>query len=134
MITRHKSKRMPYELPLYPVSMITEEETHIPSPVEHPHPQPPSCGRPNLDIVSIISSKTPSSTVSRFSTFKTLGRHATSAAFVRTSLTTCDVFVFAFDYMDARTLPSPEQLVESTSPWFLDAEMVWWRKFALNMR
>lgn len=63
-----------------------------------------------------------------------MGRHATSAAFARTSLTTCDVFVLALSYLDAKTMPSPEQLVECTSPWYLDAETVWWRKFAVGMR
>ncbi|KAK7180274.1 hypothetical protein PSPO01_13690 [Paraphaeosphaeria sporulosa] len=63
-----------------------------------------------------------------------MGRHITSAAFARTSLTTCDMFILALGYMDARTLPSPEQLIESASPWYLDAETIWWRKFTLNMR
>ncbi|KAF1841911.1 uncharacterized protein K460DRAFT_262631, partial [Cucurbitaria berberidis CBS 394.84] len=52
-----------------------------------------------------------------------------NSVFARTSLTTCDVFIMALGYMDARTMPSPEQLIESASPWFLDAETVWWRKF-----
>jgi len=47
--------------------------------------------------------------------------------FARTSLTTCDVFVMALGYMDASTMLSPEQLIESAGPWFLDAETVWWR-------
>ncbi|KAF2712669.1 hypothetical protein K504DRAFT_372299 [Pleomassaria siparia CBS 279.74] len=58
----------------------------------------------------------------------------TSAVFVRTSLTTCDVFIMALGYMDARATMSPEQFIESTSPWFLDAETVWWRKFAMEFR
>ncbi|KAH7380777.1 hypothetical protein BKA66DRAFT_512776 [Pyrenochaeta sp. MPI-SDFR-AT-0127] len=54
--------------------------------------------------------------------------------FARTSLTTCDVFIMALGYMDAATMPSPEQLIESASPWFLDAETVWWRKFLMGAR
>lgn len=29
---------------------------------------------------------------------------------------------------------SPEQLIESASPWFLDAETVWYRKFMIGLR
>lgn len=58
----------------------------------------------------------------------------TKGAFARTSLTTCDVFVMALGYLDANTMPSPENLIESTSPWFLDAETIWWRKFTLGLR
>jgi hypothetical protein len=60
--------------------------------------------------------------------------HITSAAFVRTSITTCDVFIIALGYLDTRANMSPEQLVESVSPWFLDAETVWWRKFMIGLR
>lgn len=60
--------------------------------------------------------------------------HITSAAFARTSLTTCDVFILALGYLDARSTMSPEQLIESVSPWFLDAETVWWRKFMIGLR
>lgn len=61
--------------------------------------------------------------------------HITRAAFARTSLTTCDVFIMAVGYLDnTRITMSPEQLIESVSPWFLDAETVWWRKFMLGLR
>lgn len=63
-----------------------------------------------------------------------MSRHTISAAFARTSLTTCDVFVLALGYLDAGTMPSPEQLIESASPWFLDAETIWWRKFMNGLR
>lgn len=63
-----------------------------------------------------------------------MGRHLTSGSFARTSLTTCDMFVMALGYLEAQTMPSPEQLVESTSPWFLDAETIWWRKIMLGLR
>jgi hypothetical protein len=60
--------------------------------------------------------------------------HITNAVFARTSLTTCDVFIMALSYMHPRAMPSPEQLIESASPWFLDAETVWWRRFLLDAR
>ncbi|KAF1959713.1 hypothetical protein CC80DRAFT_406533 [Byssothecium circinans] len=59
--------------------------------------------------------------------------HITNAAFARTSITTCDVFIMALGYLDPRVMMSPEQLVESVSPWYLDAETVWWRKFVLAL-
>jgi hypothetical protein len=61
--------------------------------------------------------------------------HITSGAFARTSITTCDVFILALGYLDTRTTAtmSPEQLIESVSPWFLDAETVWWRKFMIGL-
>jgi hypothetical protein len=55
--------------------------------------------------------------------------HITNCVFARTSLTTCDVFVMALAHLDPRTTPSPEEFIAATSPWFLDAETVWWRKF-----
>ncbi|KAF2262446.1 hypothetical protein CC78DRAFT_534778 [Lojkania enalia] len=58
----------------------------------------------------------------------------TNSAFIRTSLGTCDVFVMAVAYLDPINMISPEQLIESARPWFLDAETVWWRKFTLNCR
>ncbi|KAH7139543.1 hypothetical protein B0J11DRAFT_423708 [Dendryphion nanum] len=60
--------------------------------------------------------------------------HLTNSAFVRTSLTTCDVFILGLGYLDASHMMSPEQFFESVSPWFLDPESVWWRKFILGMR
>ncbi|PVH99125.1 hypothetical protein DM02DRAFT_529780 [Periconia macrospinosa] len=60
--------------------------------------------------------------------------HITHSSFGRTSLTTCDVFVMALSYLDARSMPSPEGLVESVAPWYLDAESVWWRVFVLGLR
>ncbi|KAF2133177.1 hypothetical protein P153DRAFT_363396 [Dothidotthia symphoricarpi CBS 119687] len=55
-------------------------------------------------------------------------------AFARTSLTTCDVLVMTLGYLDARGMPSPEEFIEGTRPWFLDAETVWWRKFWMSAR
>jgi hypothetical protein len=61
--------------------------------------------------------------------------HITNGAFARTSITTCDVFVIALGYMDnTRPAMSPEQFIENVSPWFLDAETVWWRKFMIGLR
>lgn len=60
--------------------------------------------------------------------------HISNAAFARTSLTTCDVFVMALGYLDARSMPSPDAFVEGVAPWFLDAETVWWRRFVLGLR
>ncbi|KAF2645025.1 hypothetical protein P280DRAFT_185816 [Massarina eburnea CBS 473.64] len=59
--------------------------------------------------------------------------HITNAAFARTSITTCDVFIMALGYLDARVMMSPEQFVESVSPWYLDEETVWWRKFVIGL-
>lgn len=56
-----------------------------------------------------------------------------NCVFARTSLTTCDVFIMALGYLDAHNMPSPEQFTESVSPWFLDAETVWWRKFWMGV-
>lgn len=68
-------------------------------------------------------------------------RHAIpNASFVRASLTTCDVFVLAtsYSYLDStptsNTRVSPEQLIESIRPWFLDAETMWWRRFQMGCR
>lgn len=64
-------------------------------------------------------------------------RHAlTNASFVRSSLTTCDVFVLATSYLDQDPGNgiSPEQLIESIKPWFLDAETMWWRRFVMGCR
>ncbi|RMZ71681.1 hypothetical protein GMOD_00006823 [Pyrenophora seminiperda CCB06] len=58
--------------------------------------------------------------------------HITNCVFARTSLTTCDVFVMALPYLDARKALSPEELITAASPWFLDAETVWWRKFLMG--
>ncbi|KAF1365340.1 hypothetical protein EJ07DRAFT_89270, partial [Lizonia empirigonia] len=49
--------------------------------------------------------------------------------FARTSLTVCDTFVMALGFLDARSMVAPEELVASASPWFLDAETLWCRKF-----
>ncbi|KAF2178790.1 hypothetical protein K469DRAFT_598295 [Zopfia rhizophila CBS 207.26] len=56
----------------------------------------------------------------------------TNSVFIRTTLTTCDVFVLALGFLDPKAMISPEQLIESAAPWFLDAETVWWRRFAMN--
>jgi hypothetical protein len=58
---------------------------------------------------------------------------STRSAFVRTSVTTCDVFVMAIGYLDVRKPITPETFIESASPWFLDAETIWWRKFMLGL-
>jgi len=58
--------------------------------------------------------------------------HITDCVFARTSLTTCDVFVMALAHLDPRTAPSPEEFIVAASPWFLDAETVWWRKFLMS--
>lgn len=63
-----------------------------------------------------------------------MARHTTSAAFARTSLTTCDVFILALGHLDARSMPSPEQLTTSVTPWYLGAETMWWRVFVLGLR
>jgi hypothetical protein len=55
--------------------------------------------------------------------------HITNSIFARTSLGTCDVFIIALANLDPRMAPSPEELIAAASPWFLDAETVWWRKF-----
>ncbi|KAF2731785.1 hypothetical protein EJ04DRAFT_362623 [Polyplosphaeria fusca] len=57
-----------------------------------------------------------------------------SCAFARTSIGTCDVFVMATSYLPPHAMMSPEQLIESASPWFLDAETIWWRKFEMAFR
>jgi len=57
-----------------------------------------------------------------------------SAVFCRTSFTTCDVFLMALAHVAPRKMPSPEELIESVGPWFLDAETVWWRKAWLDCR
>jgi hypothetical protein len=54
------------------------------------------------------------------------------SVFARTSLTICDSLVMALSYLEPRRMMSPEELVASASPWFLDAETVWWRKFWMN--
>lgn len=54
------------------------------------------------------------------------------SVFARTSLTICDNLVMALGYLEPRRMMSPEELVASASPWFLDAETVWWRKFWMN--
>lgn len=64
----------------------------------------------------------------------TMPNHLTNSAFVRTSLTICDVFILGLPYLDATHMMSPEQLFESASPWFLDAESVWWRKFVSGLQ
>jgi hypothetical protein len=58
----------------------------------------------------------------------------TSAVFVRTTLTTCDVFILALGFLEASQMMSPEQLIESAAPWFIDAETVWWRRFVMGFR
>jgi hypothetical protein len=59
--------------------------------------------------------------------------HITNSLFARTSITTCDVFIMALPHMHPRAMPSPDELIEAASPWFLDAETVWWRKFLMGM-
>lgn len=54
------------------------------------------------------------------------------SVFARTSLTICDNFVMALSYLEPRRMMSPEELIASASPWFLDAETVWWRKFWMD--
>ncbi|KAF2007012.1 hypothetical protein P154DRAFT_517449 [Amniculicola lignicola CBS 123094] len=56
----------------------------------------------------------------------------TSSAFVRTSLTTCDVLILAIGLLEPEHMISPEQFIQSVEPWFIDAETVWWRRFALG--
>lgn len=56
------------------------------------------------------------------------------SAFARTSLTTCDVLIMALCYLDAKSMLSPEEMIDSVRPWFLDAETVWWRKFWMGVR
>ncbi|KAF2009763.1 hypothetical protein BU24DRAFT_357865 [Aaosphaeria arxii CBS 175.79] len=58
----------------------------------------------------------------------------TRSAFVRTAITTCDVFVLALGYLEGEGMITPEQLIESASPWFLDAETIWWRKFVVGCK
>ncbi|KAF1828411.1 hypothetical protein BDW02DRAFT_240173 [Decorospora gaudefroyi] len=60
--------------------------------------------------------------------------HITNSVFARTSLTTCDVFIMALEHVDPRAMPSPEDLIRAASPWFLDAETVWWRRFLMGAR
>ena len=61
--------------------------------------------------------------------------HGISAAiFVRTSLGTCDVFVMATSYLPPEHAMTPEQLIETVRPWFLDAETVWSRIFQGGVR
>jgi hypothetical protein len=57
----------------------------------------------------------------------------TNAAFARTTLTTCDIFVLAVGFLDPTAAITPEQLVECVSPWFIDAETVWWRSFTMGL-
>ncbi|KAF2792582.1 hypothetical protein K505DRAFT_246348 [Melanomma pulvis-pyrius CBS 109.77] len=57
-----------------------------------------------------------------------------SSVFVRTTLTTCDVFILALGFLDAKNMITPEQLIESAAPWFIDAETVWWRRVAMGFR
>lgn len=57
-----------------------------------------------------------------------------NAVFARTSFTTCDVFIMALPYLDPQNMMSPDELIESAKPWFLDAETVWWRKFWMDCR
>jgi hypothetical protein len=35
----------------------------------------------------------------------------------------------ALAHLDPRAALSPEEFIAAVSPWFLDAETVWWRKF-----
>ncbi|KAF2473401.1 uncharacterized protein BDR25DRAFT_218204 [Lindgomyces ingoldianus] len=56
----------------------------------------------------------------------------TNSVFVRTTLTTCDVFILALGLLDPKAMVSPEQLIESATPWFIDAETMWWRKFGMG--
>ncbi|ORY14317.1 hypothetical protein BCR34DRAFT_479643 [Clohesyomyces aquaticus] len=56
----------------------------------------------------------------------------TNSVWVRTTLGTCDLFIMALRYVDPIAMMSPEQLIESASPWNIDAETVWWRKFAVG--
>jgi hypothetical protein len=58
----------------------------------------------------------------------------TNSAFVRTSLTTCDVFVMSLKYLEPERYMSPEEFAESVSPWFIDSETVWWRCFVVSVR
>jgi hypothetical protein len=57
-----------------------------------------------------------------------------NAAFVRTSLTTCDVFVLATAFINPEASVTPEQLFECVRPWFIDETTVWWRRFEMNFR
>jgi hypothetical protein len=57
-----------------------------------------------------------------------------NSAFARTSLTTCDVFLMALPHIEPHLMPSPEEFIEAVTPWFLDAETVWWRKVWLDCR
>jgi hypothetical protein len=63
-------------------------------------------------------------------------RHGlTNAAFSRTTVTTCDVFVMAVSFLESKGGSiTPEQLIECVSPWFIDAETVWWRKLTMDVR
>jgi hypothetical protein len=61
-------------------------------------------------------------------------RGITNSVFLRTSTTTCDIFIMALGFLDPKQGISPEELIESVSPWFIDAETVWWRKFVMGFR
>ncbi|KAF2655896.1 hypothetical protein K491DRAFT_598045 [Lophiostoma macrostomum CBS 122681] len=61
-------------------------------------------------------------------------RGITNNVFSRTSLTTCDIFIMALGLLESKQGISPEEFVDSLSPWFIDAETVWWRKFVMGFR
>ncbi|PSN71844.1 hypothetical protein BS50DRAFT_629970 [Corynespora cassiicola Philippines] len=64
----------------------------------------------------------------------TMPHNIYNSVFMRTALTTCDVFIHALGFLDARHALTPEQLLESASPWFLDPDVVWSRKFMMAWR
>jgi hypothetical protein len=63
----------------------------------------------------------------------TMPHHITNCAFARTSLTTCDIFLMGLPYIHPIAMPSPEELIEAASPWFLDAETIWWRRSLMGV-